>query len=510
MSTQKLTAKTTAKKQSFRAALLITLAICFSVAVIASCLLYSRYYYKVHFTPGSFAETSEKLDNPYRGWYHLYGYQLSDLRTFDTTLDTATTQKHIKESSDNRLVLLEINLCEYQNRELSGEALTMLESILSSWKDTSCSMILRFLYDWNGAAAQTEPQSVVLIQRHMKQCADVVNRFKDHVYMLQGVFVGNYGEMHGSIHLEEDDLRSLADQLAAVIDPSIFLAVRTPQHWRMIHKRFTPLSEEEAFSNSPAARFGIFNDGMLGSKTDLDSYNWEERPVFPAASAANDFTKKGSRKEELDFQDALCTYVPNGGEAVIDNPYNDLPQAIEALSKTHVSYLNCDYDSAVLDKWKRSVYESGLNSKLDSKDCFEGMDGYEYIGRHLGYRYFVADTELSQPNGRLQLHPATLSLTVKNSGFSGCPRKFQAMLTLKKAGTKESFPISVETDTRLWKAGNSIQLSIPLDIPDLGNGEYDIYWKLSDRSDVIQFANSLPFDSQYGYKIAHMEVSKGF
>ena len=48
------------------------------------------------------------------------------------------------------------------------------------------------------------------------------------------------------------------------------------------------------------------------------------------------------REEELAFQDVLCSSVPSGGEVIVDNPYNDLENAIADLKTMHVSYLNED------------------------------------------------------------------------------------------------------------------------------------------------------------------------
>ena len=52
-------------------------------------------------------------------------------------------------------------------------------------------MFFRFLYDWDGKAMETEPQSLEQILRHMDQTAEVVNRYTDCVFLMQGIFVGN-------------------------------------------------------------------------------------------------------------------------------------------------------------------------------------------------------------------------------------------------------------------------------------------------------------------------------
>ena len=48
-----------------------------------------------------------------------------------------------------------------------------------------------------------------------------------------------------------------------------------------------------------------------------------------AAEAGTD--QAWNRMEELAFQEKLCSRVPNGGEVIIDNEYNDLECAIADL-----------------------------------------------------------------------------------------------------------------------------------------------------------------------------------
>ena len=99
-----------------------------------------------------------------------------------------------------------------------------------------------------------------------------------------------------------------------------------------------------------------------------------------------------SLEEELDFQKDLCRYVPNGGEVINNNSYNDFENAVKGLAERHITYLNQDYDQAVLKKWeKETVTEVG---------CFYGMDGYTYIDRHLGYRLLITEAYLEYSQKR--------------------------------------------------------------------------------------------------------------
>ena len=295
---------------------------------------------------------------------------------------------------------MEINLGNYADCDISEDGLSRLDQLFSSWSDTQKQLILRFVYDWDGNNLQTEPALRSQIERHMEQLAPVINRYANSIYLLQGIFVGNWGEMNHSDYLSGNDLTALTEKLASLTDPSIFLSVRTPAQLRTILKTASPLPESDAYSGSLASRLGLYNDGMLGSPTDTGTYG-------DSASDTSDYSKAWPRADELTFQDKLCQYVPNGGEVITPNSCNDLDAAIQTLQTMHVSYLNKDYDPDVINKkWKTSLYSG-------SDLLYHGMIGYDYISCHLGYRYVLTASAFS---------PGQVSITVENKGFSSCYR----------------------------------------------------------------------------------------
>lgn len=453
---------------------------------IGTYLFTSRECYTITYQPEEYVSSNQPLNNPYRGWYHIYGYALSDSEPLNLTQIQETIAK-----DSNQLVLLEINLRNYAASDISSGGLSQLESILLAWEDAGRQLILRFLYDWNGKAKETEPQDISIIKRHMAQTGEIVNRFANCVFLMQGIYVGNCGEMNNSNYMSLENMRELAAHLDSVIDPAIYLSVRTPEHYRIVSNSSEPLSAADAFSGKISARTGLFNDGMLGSESDLGTYG--EQPF----AIAEDFTGKGTRAEEIAFQNTLCNYVPNGGEVVLDNEYNDFSNAVTDLRDMHVSYLDCGYDLAVLDKWRNSFY--------NGQDCFDGADGYSYIGEHLGYRYAIRSSSCSFDTFRDA--KATLSVTMENSGFSVTYRPFLSMLTILGEDGRVCDTIPVRTDARFWKSGEDTTWSVPLDIRSYQNGTYRIYYRLYDPKTRknIRLANDIPA-SNHGYFIGSFTV----
>lgn len=464
----------------------------FSAALLAICaiLIMGAYflYNNIRFTdyqPAACKESTAEIANPYIGWYEIQNYTLSDTESFD--LSKVHNMTH-----SSGLVLLEINLQNYAASPISSYALQSLDDLFSAWQSTGRQLILRFLYDWEGDAKSREPDNLEQILTHMTQTARVVNRYTDCIYILQGIFIGSWGEVHSSNYESDEQMLTLINHLDSVISDEIFLSVRTPKQWRTLSGSSKPLTAASAFNGSLTSRLGLFNDGMLGSGTDLDTY-WD--PNDPNSAA---LTGKLTREEELTFQNLLCTYVPNGGEVVIDNPYNDFDAAVKDLRTMHVSYLNRDYDQSVLSKWQASICME------DSP--YNGMNGLDYIARHLGYRYVLKASDFSHPNHSDE--NAQLSITLENTGFSNCYRSFDVSVFLNHSDTRRTYKIPVQTDTRLYDSGTEVRLDIPLNIQDYITGTYDIYLKISDpvTDCEIRLANETEWHEQYGCPVGTLDL----
>lgn len=439
-----------------------------------------RQYYTIttSYAASEYPETNAYLDNPYCGFYHIYGYVLKDETVYASVEDVPFIPNPETTQTEEQLVQIQINLCRFADEPIPELALEQLNLILDAWSRTEYSILLRFFYDWDGYAMEAEPDSIELIMQHMEQVANVYNQYADSIFMVQGLSTGNTGEMHNTNYGDKEDLKTLGDQLVRVSDPSIFLSVRTPHQWRCV-TGVESYEELEALTDSPyLGRLGLFNDGMFGSESDTGTY----------------MTR--SREEELQFQNVLCNTVPNGGEAIIDNPFNDLENAIRDMRTMHVSYLNSVHDASVMTKWQTCTY--------DGNDVFHGLSGFEYIRRHLGYRYIIRSTELTtDPDSQT----ADLSLSIENTGFSISYRTFSFLLTLVNTETGETFSITPEETSTCLQSSETTTLTIFLDIPSYLSGTYELYWQTTDNTSgkIIRYGNDMPL-TKYGYSLGTLTI----
>lgn len=448
------------------------LSVCLLLGSFLSFLLISRIT-RFSYTTESFSEGNEYLPNPYQGFYHIIGYTLSDSPLPEDELSSQIA------SYNAPLALMEINLKNYNTTTISDNALKQLDSILTSWSQSPSHthLILRFLYDWDGLALVTEPKSLDLILTHMDQVSALVNQHCDCVYVMQGIFIGNWAEMHHSNFMDEGSVKTLIRHLNEVIDPSIYLSVRTPAQWRMINEVYDLPGKFPAFGtdDSLMGRLGLFNDGMLGSESDLGTYG--DTPRRSATTPAY----QGTRSEELKFQNNLCQYVPNGGEVIYNSTLSDLDVSVSDLRTMHISYLNADYDKRVMDKWRNSVWTGN--------DEFNGCDGFHYIQSHLGYRFLIDSCKLKKSG---LVHPElTLTLTLQNKGFSNTLKPFRTSILLKNTLTGKSTELPLNADLRRLGSGQKKSYTVKLPIKDLKQGNYEIYLSVKDETSgqLILFGN---------------------
>ncbi len=465
------------------------------------------YYYKTHYITATLraekqTESARQLDMPECGWYQLYSYYL----TPDTPL-TASDMYYEKKDQDNktyRLSLLEFNISSYITGKLDAAAKNNIKQVLDFFSETKSKVIVRFLYDWDGAGLDREPATIDTVKQHMAQVGKILTAYSDIIYTTQGIFVGSWAEMHSSKFLSDEEMTELALYFASVTGPDIYLAVRTPEQYQKIFKQLENHPEKykeiDIAPEELKARLGLFNDGMLGSISDVGTYH--------AADTAKT-TEEGMaiRQEALDFQDELCRNVPNGGETVNNNIFNDTDNAIADLAKMHVSYLNQKYDGAVIDKWRNSIYHK-------DGSVFDGMSTYDYITRHMGARFVIKDCSLSYRP--FQKGKAEGKIQIENVGFSNLYHEKKVSLILASTVTDRTVTLldSEENDSVLspsqWDAGEVSELSFAFSPFDLSDGTYRLYLSLADpgTGESIPFANDSYEEAYSGYYLGEITIAR--
>lgn len=435
-----------------------------------------------------FVESARVLYNPNRGFYHMHGFAITDE---ETDYRENVAYRYCRDQ-DTALTLVEINLRNYRSGDISETGLNNIDKLLTTLESIDKQLILRFCYDWNGENEQVEPEELEIILRHMEQVGPMLREHKDVIFTLQGLFIGNWGEMNGTRYTGNDDLRALARQLAKVTDEGTFLAVRMPAHWRKITE-IANVEEVSRGDGSLASRLGLFNDGMLGSWSDYGTYGDQSQAVHGAFTYWN-------RAEELAFQDELCKLVPIGGEVIVNNEYNDFDNAVQDMAVMHVTYINRDYDAEVLHKWELSAY--------NGEGCFNGMDGLSYIERHLGYRLLIHNVGMSYD---FKGDSLSVDVSLQNVGFAPIYKEARIWVRLYDQAENKLYSYEINQDIRELTGGNDAAdlLILHTDISLAGEqpGEMSVFFEIRDAfSDQrILLANEQD-PGEFGYHIGDVSI----
>ncbi|MCI8292594.1 MAG: DUF4832 domain-containing protein [Hespellia sp.] len=461
----------------------------FLVVCLVCLFFYFLYSRHVTIEKTVFTESNRELKNYDCGFYSIYGFMIQD--------EEVDFEKLVKEKYQNdtetRLTLIQINLQNYRNGEITQKGLANIEELFCALETIDKRLIVRFLYDWDGKALGQEPGNLATILVHMRQLKGILHKHQGEIFLIQGLFVGNWGEMNGTPYVNSTDMQRLASELEQVVDRSIYLAVRMPMQWRQITGLGEP-SKDHLSVDSLAGRLGLFNDGMMGNESDYGTYGTE------GANEVGIFAP-WSRHEELEFQEKLCRWVPNGGEVIVENAYNDFESAKKDLALMHVTYLNRDYDQDVFDKWaKETVKDDG---------CFDGMDGLTYIQRHLGYRFMIADVDISHS---LFSDCLSAEISLKNVGFAPIYREPELRLMI--CGEEECFTYKIDQSLRQLSGGTNrediLTLKVEIPLSGLSEKEYILYFSIVNpiTGEHILLANEQE-EEALGYVVGNIRLDGG-
>ena len=227
----------------------------------------------------NYEETTEVINNPERGFYHTNFLKLKE-----------SNNQAVSDSS-NQLIYLDVDISDFSyainksaDKELTQDAINALDNSLKNEKNNNNSIILRFVYDQNadgiksdegildGEKRRVEP-SLEMIKRHIVQLKDIFYKYQTTIYTLQMGFFGAYGELHSTSMCTTENFNEIINCLLENTPETITISVRTPsQYANWANVDITKINENITIKGENSYRVGIFNDGYLGSSSDLGTF----------------------------------------------------------------------------------------------------------------------------------------------------------------------------------------------------------------------------------------------
>jgi Domain of unknown function (DUF4832)/Domain of unknown function (DUF4874) len=367
-----------------------------------------------------------------------------------------------------------VRLDEYRNRPLPPAFLAQLNRQLQLVRSAGTKVILRFGYNFpaDGDNIEQAPDaSLDLTISHINQLKPILQQNADVIAVVQGGFIGAWGEWHGSgngLSRPQPKAKILAALLAAT-PTSRMVQLRYPNDIRNNYPQALTLTD--AFRGNRQARVGFHNDCFLANQSDAGTYK-------PDLSALTDYASK------------VTPFVAVGGETcqvTLDEHRSDCPTAEADLARFHWSYLNASFYKPDLDRWRQ-----------------EGC--YSRIARNLGYRLQLVRSNFASkvPSNR-QLSG---NFAIKNTGYASPfnPRGLELVLRHQSTGKIYRLPIlkslSKTHDPRFWlPARGEISVNVRATIPPTAPlGAYELLLNLPDP--MPKLANR----PEYSIRLANEQI----
>ena len=325
-----------------------------------------------------------------------------------------------------------------------------------------------------------EPAQEIILQ-HIEEVCPVLNQYENTITAIEAGLIGPWGEMHSSQIANAEHISPIIDTFLTNTS-NIPVLVRTP---KMIYNYLgITLDEAKAYTigaTDKAYRLGLYNDGYLGSDSDLGTYT--------------------NREKDIAFLSKQTDHLPYGGEVVIPNSsLHDIETCLPEMNQIHLSYLNVEWNNQVIDKWKNSTYTKACgNDKI-----YYGKSAFEYIENHMGYRFVLTNSVFKYSN---KFDKLSVELTLKNVGFGNLNKTKYAKLILTDENGEVKF---VQKIDGVFYGEASFTCSAEL---NLENGNYEVYLRLYGEEIegvplyCLQFANDGLWNAELkANKIGSIEV----
>lgn len=422
----------------------------------------------------NYSESLKELNNPERGFYEPIGINMQE-----------NNNKVL--NPKNNLVHLRVGIGTFSGKVNGKEDITFTDNMLSSLdqtlkniKENGGSVIIRFAYDNFNGTKDLEP-SLDMLLTHIKQLKELFNSNSDVIAYVELGFFGPWGEMHSSQICNKENVSRAITIMLDSVPKNIKIGVRTPAYYAAwANVSLDKLNENITTPNSDAYRVGLYNDGYLGSESDLGTFK--------------------NREIETSWLNNQAMHTLYGGEVVANYASGTPLNTIDYISKegfiTHTTYLNLRWNNNVIDSWKNTNYNG--EDKL-----YQGKSAFLYINNHLGYRFVLKSSKI--------INKITIGdnlkgiLDIANVGFGNLVN--EKKVTILLSNKESTYEIITNIDARTWNSKEITQISYDVPLPEnIKKGEYKVYLRISQSGDFlndnnyncIEFANDDIWNEQIG------------
>lgn len=419
-----------------------------------------------------YSESTDEIVNPAAGFYKAITAKLRR-GVSDAPVGEYTIQYYAR---DFGLYHLLFDLSDFSanaggaDAEIDENALASAAKVFGFLRKNKIGAIVRFDYNRNGnknpdgSYINAEP-SLELLLKHVQSVSRVITEYSDVILGVESGMLGPWGEQH-STTLGNPDVSNkltyyrLVETWLNNTPKKIGITVRRPLYFTYwVNEKYSldlnvsDLSYFDASEYENAERVGVYNDGYLGSSSDLGT-----------------FTDRAAETAFIGRQAERTFY---GGELVADSKtgllgeYNSVSYLEKEGFVTHTSYVNIDWNYNVFNEYKKRTY-SGADELYNGK-----TSEFTFVKNRLGYRFYLSRSEDATVS---ETGEATFKFTIANAGFARilCATRSELVFT----DGVNTVTTDCNVDLSQIPSANDKTFEVTVEVPEqLSAGEFDVYLK---------------------------------
>ncbi len=216
-----------------------------------------------------YTETLEDFKNPERGFYEPVYIRYKEDGNNSVNITSNLVHLRLDIGAFSKAVNGK------QDIPLTQNMLDAFDQTLKKIKSNGGTAIVRFAYTFEGE--KNKEPSLDMILTHIKQVCSVITQNQEVIAYIELGFFGPWGEMHSSSVCTDENVSKAIDVMLENTPERIKIGVRQPRYytyWAGVDR--AKLNEDVTVEGTNAYRIGLYNDGYLGSESDLGTFQNRE------------------------------------------------------------------------------------------------------------------------------------------------------------------------------------------------------------------------------------------
>ena len=356
---------------------------------------------------------------------------------------------------------------------------------LEETRQNGGSLIVRLGYTWSDQSG-CEPSDFDVLLGHVRDLSKIVADYDDVVVGVEAGVAGPWGEMHSSDYCRPEYMNRVLKTYCENLSSDISILVRTAGYISsFIGTNVVGTLDMLPFKDRDFRRFGMYNDGYLGTWWDYGTWarEWKRERGCRLLNTFVDHPYGGElayvSMDWLEKNREKCADLFDVGKWNIVKDWYDC----------HLNYLRNVGDKkhslcAFIAKKTFKVDAFRFDGMPDLHE-YDGLDLHKFMLDHMGYRFVVRDVRL--PKRMESGKKSMLALEVENTGFGRLllPSRVDVLFVLggetvvAPADMPECNYASCNSFSSLAGAEKCRMAPVFAVPKDLKPGSYDLYLRVS-------------------------------